>query len=340
MSSLSRPPTTWPWWLGLMLFSGAMVGLGCLSGSSGLQSVSALQNDPMGSVLLWDIRLPRSLGAWVAGALLGLAGGVAQALFRNPLADPYLLGSASGGALGMALALTGWVGLGGGVLVVGASWGISLGLSGMAFAGAALAVALTLMLSRGTESSPRLLLAGVVVGVILGALTSLLLLLVPSAWPGMQSFLLGTTAAMTWPGIGLMGLVLLCCGTLAWGLSPVLDGLTLGEATARSLGLPLEGARVLLVGALALCTATSVAHAGLIAFVGLVAPHLVRGHLAVRHGQAVLLSAATGGGLLLTADVMARVLLAPRELPVGLWTALLGGGYLLWRLHSGRKVAV
>jgi iron complex transport system permease protein len=331
----SLRPGRWVWLL--VVSSLFMVAVGCLSGSDGLQSWPAFQADPMGPVLLWEIRLPRSLGAWLAGALLGLAGGVAQGVFRNPLADPYLLGSASGGALGMALAMTGWAGLGGGVLIVGSSLTVSLGLSSMAFVGATLAVVLTLLLSRGTESGPRLLLAGVVVGVVLGALTSLVLLWVPSAWPGMQAFLLGTTAALTWPGIGLMAVVLMCCAALAWGCSPVLDGLTLGEATARSLGLPVESTRVLLVAVLALCTATSVAHTGLIAFVGLVAPHLVRGQVALRQGAMVLLSALVGGLLLLTADVMSRVVLAPRELPVGLWTALLGGGYLLWLLQSNRK---
>jgi iron complex transport system permease protein len=113
-----------------------------------------------------------------------------------------------------------------------------------------------------------------------------------------------------------------------------LDGLRLGEDTARSLGLPIGLMRWVLIGVLALCTATSVAQAGLIAFVGLVAPHLVRSRASLSHGPLLALSAAMGGLLLCAADVMARMVMAPRELPVGILTAVLGGGYLLWRLHS------
>ena len=108
----------------------------------------------------------------------------------------------------------------------------------------------------------------------------------------------------------------------------------LGEDTARSLGLPIGLMRWVLIGVLALCTATSVAQAGLIAFVGLVAPHVVRSRAALPHGVLLVRSAAMGGLLLCAADVMARMVMAPRELPVGILTAVLGGGYLLWRLHS------
>jgi iron complex transport system permease protein len=117
-------------------------------------------------------------------------------------------------------------------------------------------------------------------------------------------------------------------------LSPLLDGLRLGEATAQSLGLQVKPLRILLLAVMGLATATAVAQTGLIAFVGLVAPHLVRSRLQGSYASLLLLSSLMGGVLLTTADVLARGLWAPQELPVGVLTGVLGGGYLLWRLHS------
>jgi iron complex transport system permease protein len=122
---------------------------------------------------------------------------------------------------------------------------------------------------------------------------------------------------------------------LAWAFARVLDALTLGEATAQSLGVPLRWARMVLVGVISLATGAAVAHIGLVAFVGLAAPHLVRTLVRSTHAWHVCLAALMGGALLALADVMARVLFAPQELPVGVLTAVLGGGYLLWRVYRG-----
>jgi iron complex transport system permease protein len=130
---------------------------------------------------------------------------------------------------------------------------------------------------------------------------------------------------------------LMVCIGCAFFLSRVLDALSLGESTARSLGVPLTSARVALVGVLALATGAAVAHTGLIAFVGLAAPHLVRSMLNAKYNWTVLLSALMGGLLLLVADLLARMLLSPQELPVGILTAVLGGGYLLWLMSQGQK---
>jgi len=284
-----------------------------------------------------DIRLPRTVGAWLAGALLGLAGALAQGLFRNPLADPYLLGSASGAALGVALALA--VGAWSGAQIpvdiqwVG-PWTWRLGLTGAAFVGAWGAVLLTLLLARGVQHSLRLLLAGVVVGVVLGAFTSLLSTMQPQLLPAMQAFLLGNTGMVNGASCGLMAAVLLWCWLVAWRLSPLLDGLSLGEDTARSLGLRVAPLRLLLLAVMAMCTATAVAQTGLIAFVGLVAPHLVRSSVRSRFAASSLLSALMGGVLLCLADILARGLMAPQELPVGVLTAVMGGAYLMWRMRS------
>ena len=338
----------WLVWVGV-LGACALAVLGICVGSTGfenlIQPVWSAAPDPeqtaMAQQIIWEIRLPRTLGAWAAGALLGLAGAVAQGLFRNPLADPYLLGSASGASLGVALALAA---LGGGAGMLGGSgtegvfssgvW-LRVGLTGAAFLGAVLGVVLTLALSRGVGHTLRLLLAGVVVGVVLGAMTQLVLLFSPDSLQSMQAFMLGSTAFVGWSSCGLMLVVWAVCVVGAWLLARVLDGLSLGDATAISLGLPVVTMRAALVAVLALATGTAVAQTGLIAFVGLAAPHLVRSVVKTTHGHLMLLSSLVGGVLLMAADTLARGLIAPQELPVGVLTAVLGGGYLLWLMHRG-----
>ncbi|QKO21667.1 iron ABC transporter permease [Rhodoferax sp. BAB1] len=313
----------------LLLLTAVLLLLGASVGSTGLESLHSMRSDALAWQIVWDIRVPRTLGAWLAGALLGLAGAIAQGLFRNPLADPYLLGSAAGAALGVALAL---VLLGAGAPLL-APWLRQLGLTGAAFIGAAAAVLLTLLLARGVQHTLRLLLAGVVVGVVLGALSSLIMLLVPEVMQTLQAFILGSTAFVDWAACALMAGVLLPGLLLAWAGSRVLDALSLGEATATSLGLPVATQRAVLVVVLALATGTAVAQTGLIGFVGLAAPHLVRSVTRTTHGRLILLSSLMGGVLLMTADTLARGLLAPQELPVGVLTAVLGGAYLLWLMH-------
>jgi iron complex transport system permease protein len=159
------------------------------------------------------------------------------------------------------------------------------------------------------------------------------MLMAPEVLQAMQAFLLGSTGFVGWSACLLMLVVWVFSMVLAWWFSPVLDGLALGEATAQSLGLPLVKMRLALVGVLALATGAAVAQTGLIAFVGLAAPHLVRSVVKVTHGRLVWLSSLMGGALLMVADLLARLLIAPQELPVGVLTAVLGGGYLLWLMH-------
>ncbi|MFT3801194.1 MAG: iron ABC transporter permease [Burkholderiaceae bacterium] len=314
--------------LGLVLLAVLLAVLGCLVGSTGFEAWSGWRDDPVALRIVRDIRLPRSLGAWLAGALLGLAGAIAQGVFRNPLADPYLLGSASGASLFVALSMA----LGGVAPGTGA-WLARVGLSGAAFAGAMLALVLTLTLARGLVHTMRLLLAGVIVGVVLGALSTMTVIWFPEIMAAQQSFLVGGTVFIGWSAVVLMAVVLAACLPLAWLCSPLLDALALGEATARSLGLPLVAGRGCLIVLLALATGSAVAQAGLIAFVGLAAPHLVRSIARTSHRWLMPLSALTGGTLLAGADLVARAAIAPRELPVGVLTAVFGGGYLLWLMH-------
>ncbi len=324
----------------VLIWALALMGLAALGllggtavGSQGLEAWGASIHDPVMRQIVLDIRAPRTLGAWLAGGLLGLGGAIAQGLFRNPLADPFLLGSASGASLGVSL----WLSLGGSSIM---AMGLlsRLGLTGAAFAGSLLAVLLTLVLSRGVQQTLRLLLAGVVVGVVLGALSSLVVLFQPSVLQTLQGFMLGTTAFVGWTACALMGLALVMCLGVALSHSRVLDALTLGESTALSLGVPLLSARVGLVAALSLATAAAVAQTGLIAFVGLAAPHAVRSLLRCTHAGLLLLSTLMGGVLLLWADVLSRLMLSPQELPVGVLTGVLGGFYLLWRLQPDREV--
>ncbi len=324
-----------PVWMAatLLLLCVLGIALGSAVGSTGLESWLKAWHDDVAWQIVWDIRLPRSVGACAAGALLGLAGAIAQGLFRNPLADPYLLGSASGASLGVAVALAL---LGGNPFAT--EWWVRLGLTGAAFVGAVLAVLLTLVLARGVQHTLRLLLAGVIVGVVLGAMASLITLMRPDVLQGMQGFLLGSTSFIGWTSCVLMLGVLLVCLALAFVFSRVLDALSLGESTALSLGLPLAPVRVALIGVLALATGTAVAQTGLVAFVGLAAPHLVRSVVNAKHQWLVVLSALMGGVLLLAADLLARMALAPQEMPVGVLTSVLGGGYLLWLMYRSQTV--
>jgi iron complex transport system permease protein len=245
------------------------------------------------------------------------------------LADPYLLGSASGATLGVVSALAMW-----GVSEGGGQWLARLGLTGAAFVGALLAVFLTLVLARGFQHTLRLLLAGGVVGVVLGASSSCVMLLDPEVMQSMQIFMLGSTAYVGWNAALLMGLGWIFCILIATPLGRFLDGLSLGEFTAVSLGLNITALRAVLIAILSLAVGLSVAQTGLIAFVGLASPHLVRSMVKVTHSRLLLLSSFVGAVLMGSADVLARLLIAPTELPVGVLTAVLGGGYLLWLMQT------
>jgi iron complex transport system permease protein len=315
----------------LLALSAVLVLFGTAVGSQGWEPLF-LRADGVQSpqtAILWEIRLPRTLGAWLAGALLGLAGAVAQGLFRNPLADPYLLGSATGAAFGVAVCL----------VVIGISplaaptWLAHWGLTLAGFVGAVAAVLVTLALAQGVQHTLRLLLSGVVVGMVFGALSALVMFWDPDIMRAMQAFLLGTTGFLGWGSAALLAIVLAASTVAALAFSRALDALALGEVTAASLGVALTPVRVVLVIAMALATGAAVAQVGLIAFIGLVAPHLMRSLAKPTHRWLLPLSALGGGVLLLAADVLARWLMAPKEIPVGVLTAVLGGGYLIWLMQ-------
>ncbi|MGZ5276287.1 MAG: FecCD family ABC transporter permease [Caldimonas sp.] len=324
--------------IGLLLCTLVLLAAGLAAGSEGwsLAALSRTWASADGLLIVGEIRAPRTLGAWLTGALLGLAGAVAQGLFRNPLADPYLLGSASGASLGVVVVLAASA-LGGHAISLATADAIArFGLVGAAFAGALLGVLLTLALASNTQQTTRLLLAGVIVGVVLAAVSDLVTSAAPDALRGKQAFMLGSTGYLGWGSCAMLAAGLAITLPPCWRMARALDALTLGDDTARSLGLPLARVRTALVVMIALATGVAVSQAGLIAFVGLVAPHLVRRFAPTTHGFLLVASAAAGGTLLLMADVLARTLVAPEEVPVGVLTALLGGSYLVWLLRRGR----
>lgn len=320
-------------WIVLAIAIGLVAGLAAGPAGFSPGGLWADLQGPDAALLLGQIRAPRTVGAALVGALLGLSGALAQGLFRNPLADPYLLGSAAGAGLGVVLVLAA-ASLGGAALSLATvAWIERIGLVTAAFCGAVAGVSLTVALSRGAVHTLRLLLAGVVVGVLLGAISDLITVAWPDALRGKQAFMLGSTSFLGWEGAALMGAGLLPLAWLARRWARALDALTLGEDSAASLGLELGRVRLVMVLLLSLGTALAVSQAGLVAFVGLVSPHLVRRNAPGPHAWLLLASTGMGAALLLLADVLSRAVIAPEELPVGVVTAVLGGGYLVWLLN-------
>ncbi|MCK0162500.1 iron ABC transporter permease [Marinobacter sp. S6332] len=273
--------------------------------------------------LVWELRLPRAVAAFATGGLLAVAGALMQVLLRNPLADPYILGLSGGAAVGALLAMLAGMG--------------TLLVSGSAFAGAMLATMLVFGLAHGTGSwtPSRLLLTGVVVASGWGAVITLMLAITPSyKLPGMLYWLMGDVsyARTPWPAF----LVLVVSIALIMPLARSLNVLARGPMQAAALGVavrPLEWSVYLLAS---LLTATAVTVAGSIGFVGLIVPHMLR--LVLGNDQRIILPASVlaGGTLLVLADTLARTVIAPEQLPVGVITALLGVPMFLYLLHRSR----
>jgi iron complex transport system permease protein len=266
------------------------------------------------------LRGPRVAAAFACGGLLALAGALMQTLFRNPLAEPYLLGVSGGAGL---LALLG--------MAAGLAWPW---VSALAFAGSLLALLLAAalggrMLAR--DHTP-LLLAGVMLAAGFGALIALVLSVTPAEQlPGMLFFLMGDLAWTS--NAGLLWVALLLAVAAALGLARRLDVLQLSPLKAASLGVAVAPTRWMLFTLAGACTALVVAQAGSIGFVGLMVPHALR-RLGLTSHRALLPAAAlAGGSLLVLADALARTVIAPRELPVGVLTALLGVPMMLWLLR-------
>jgi iron complex transport system permease protein len=339
LASDSRPPVgaadpqahyRYPWrplamLLGLALLALAVsIGLGSVALPPGeLWRVLVGQGDALSRTLVLELRLPRSLSAFATGGLLAMAGALMQVLLRNPLADPYVLGLSGGAAVGALAAML--AGLGG--LVV----------SGSAFAGALASTLLVFGLAHGTGSwtPTRLLLTGVVVAAGWGAVITLMLALSPAErLPGMLYWLMGDLAHARSP-VPPLGVLFAGCLLLV-PLGRSLNVLARGPLQAAALGVAVRPLEWTLYLVASLLTAAAVTTAGSIGFVGLVVPHMLR--LALGNDQRLILPACAlaGGGLLVLADTLARTVLAPEQLPVGVITALLGVPTFLYLLHRSR----
>ncbi len=271
--------------------------------------------------IVWDLRLARSLLALAIGAGLAASGSAYQALFRNPLADPYIIGASGGAALGATLA----------ILLDSPT------VTGAAFLGALAAVAVVYLLAQagGPASAVNLILAGAALSTLLAATVSLLMFLSDRDLMEVFAWLLGGLSGRSWPHLQITGpLVLLGIGAL-WAMARPLDALTFGEETAQALGLHLAWVRTALVAVATLITAAGVASGGIIGFVGLLAPHMARSLVGGGHGHQLPMAALLGGLLLVLADTLARTVMAPMELPVGVLTSLLGAPFFLWLLRRG-----
>jgi iron complex transport system permease protein len=278
--------------------------------------------------IVWELRVPRVLTAAAVGAGLAISGAIMQALTRNQLADPYLLGLSSGASLGAVI-----------VLLLGAA--VLLPVAAFAGALAALAVTLALAGALGRITPTRTVLAGVAVSSLAGAATSFIIFWTATgdSYRDILSWLLGSLAGARWPAVAIAGGALLIVGLPLLFTGRVLDGFVLGDTTAASLGIPVQGVRWVLLGATALLTGAMVSVSGSIGFVGLVLPHAVR--LLIGPGNRALLplSALVGAIFLIWADTLARALFDPRELPVGIVTALIGAPVFALLLARRRSEA-
>ena len=309
-----------------MLASLASAWLNLNTGSAHIAVLEALQQaDSLDHQILLELRIPRMSTAFITGALLGIAGALMQVLLRNPLADPYILGVSGGASVAALLAI-----------MAGAS---GMALSGSAFAGALLSTLLvfTLAHGRGNWDSTRLLLTGVVLAAGWGAVISLLLAISPGAQlHGMLFWLMGDLGFSRTPWVG--SLVLLFLLPVALAISPSLNLLARGELPAASLGVTVGRLRTTIYVLASLATASAVTQAGNIGFVGLIAPHMLRLLGARDHRLLIPGVALLGGTLLLLADAISRLIIEPRQLPVGVLTALLGVPLFLLLLFRSRQL--
>lgn len=297
----------------LALVAPLAIAAGLLAGS--------LPDDPaLASQILWELRAPRVVAAFACGGLLALAGAMMQTLFRNPLAEPYLLGVSGGAGL---LALLG--------MAAGLAWPW---VSGLAFIGSLLALSLAALFGGrllARDHTP-LLLAGVMLAAGFGALIALVLSLAPAEQlPGMLFFLMGDLSWVQNPA-WLAGALLLAL-MVVLVLARRLDVLQLSPLKAASLGVAVLPTRWALFALSGGCTALVVAQAGSIGFIGLMVPHAMRRLGLCGHRALLPAVALAGGSLLVVADALARTLVAPRELPVGVLTAILGAPFMLWLLR-------
>jgi len=275
--------------------------------------------------LLLEIRLPRVALAALVGAALATSGAVYQTVFRNPLADPYLLGAAAGAGLGATIA------------ILGGQNGFHAALPLFAFLGGVLAVIATFFVSGSFYADPRsLLLSGIAVGSFATAIQTYLHQRHSAVLRTVYSWILGELTVADWDTVKWASIYIFFSLLILFSIAKKLDGLMLSDEEAYSLGIHPNRIRIIAVGAATLATATAVSASGLIGFVGIVVPHLVRGLLHRATNRALLTVSLAGAAFLVLADLGARTLLAPAELPIGVLTAFVGAPFFLFVLRARR----
>jgi iron complex transport system permease protein len=288
---------------------------------------------PQDEVIVFDVRLPRVVAAALIGIALGTAGVIFQGLLRNPLADPFLLGTSGGASLGAIV----------GILIATPLDLLGFGVVPLAsFVGALLSTGLVYRLARVGGRTPvvPLLLAGFAVSTVLNYFVSLLLILndrLQLDAARIYAWLLGGVAVSEWSQLAVAAPVVIVAVAAATALAPSLNALALGDETAERLGVAVERQKAAAMVVGSLLTGLAVTLGGLIGFVGLVVPHVVRLATGPDHRLLVPASALAGGSFVVVADLLARSLLAPTELPVGILTAFLGGPYFLFLLRRSRR---
>ena len=283
------------------------------------------QGRSLADAVVLDLRLPRVLLAALVGASLALAGVLYQALFRNPLADPYVLGVSSGAGLGATLALT----------VFGTSFAArALGVPVGAFLGAVLTMLLVVRLAsrRGRVDATSLLLAGIAISYTLSALTSFVLVFERQTMTSVVFWMMGGLGNRTWGHVWLLTAMFAVGALVPLLYHRELDLMLLGDERAGQLGVRVERFKLLALAAASLVVAGAVSVSGLIGFVGLMVPHMMRLVVGPRHRLLLPASVLAGAVTLVMADLLARVVLAPVEIPVGIVTALAGGPFFIWLL--------
>lgn len=280
------------------------------------------------ALIIWDFRLPRALLGFVVGAALAVAGAVLQSVVRNPLADPYVFGVSSGASAAAVAVLT---------LATGTLSLVSVPIAAFLGALTTTLVVFALAQRRGRVTPGRLVLAGIAMSYLLSAVTSFLVL--RSTLPGQSnvgqvlSWLSGSLAAAGWSDLGVPAVVLVVATVVLVLLGRVLNAFLVGDETATSLGVNVGRMRLVLFIVASLLVGVVVAVSGAIGFVGLVVPHAVRMVVGSDHRWVLPVSALAGGLLLVVVDVVARLIIAPSELPVGLLTAAIGAPFFLWMLR-------
>lgn len=327
-----------PWGLGAAAFLvvALLVGLGV--GAIGIApwaiAESALAHVPFLHVhepltrvedaIVWQLRAPRVVLAALVGSMLAVAGASYQGVFRNPLVDPYLLGVAGGAGLGATL-------------VIAYGGGSSQLVPPAAFLGAAAAVALAYALGSQTRGSTSLVLAGVVVATFTAAVQTFVQQQHSDQLRNVYTWLLGGFSTATWHDVGIAAPYIVVSALVLVLHRRVLDVLSLGDEEAAALGIDVGRVRIVIVVAATLGTAAAVAVSGLIVFVGIIVPHMIRLLVSTSYRAVVPLSLLAGGGFLALTDVLARTVLSPQELPIGVITAFLGAPFFAFVLRSARR---